>query len=75
MCLIARNGSDRTKRGPWIVEAALKNRVKQFVIDGEAVILGIDGVPDFNALHSHKHDGEVQLDAFDILALDGDDLA
>jgi bifunctional non-homologous end joining protein LigD len=36
--------------------------------------LGIDGVPDFNALHSHKHDGEVQLYAFDILALDGDDL-
>jgi bifunctional non-homologous end joining protein LigD len=24
---------------PWIVEAALKNRQKHFVIDGEAVIL------------------------------------
>jgi len=27
----------------------LKNRVKQFVIDGEAVVLGVDGVADFNA--------------------------
>ena len=59
---------------PWIVEAALKNRFKQFVIDGEAVVLGLDGVADFNALHSRKHDDEVQLYAFDILALGGEDL-
>jgi bifunctional non-homologous end joining protein LigD len=72
--LITRNGYDSTKRYPWIAEAALKNRVKQFVIDGEAVILGVDGVSDFNALHSGKHDDEVQLYAFDIMALDGDDL-
>jgi bifunctional non-homologous end joining protein LigD len=72
--LITRNGYDWTKRYPWIAEAALKNRVKQFVIDGEAVILGVDGVSDFNALHSGKHDDEVQLYAFDIMALDGDDL-
>jgi ATP-dependent DNA ligase len=44
------------------------------VIDGEAVVLGVDGVADFDALHSRKHDEEVQLYAFDILALDGDDL-
>jgi bifunctional non-homologous end joining protein LigD len=56
------------------VEAALKNRTKQFVVDGEAVILGVDGVPDFDAQHSGKHNDEVQLYAFDILALDGDDL-
>src|SRR5450755_2174223 len=48
-------------RYPWIVKAALKNRFKQFVIDGEAVVLGIDGVADFDALHSRKHDHEVQL--------------
>jgi bifunctional non-homologous end joining protein LigD len=52
----------------------LKNRHKQFVIDGEAVVLGVDGVADFNALHSRRHDDGVQLYAFDILALDGDDL-
>jgi ATP-dependent DNA ligase len=51
-----------------------KNRIKQFVVDGEAVVLGVDGVPDFNALHSRKHDEEVQLYAFDVLALDGEEL-
>jgi bifunctional non-homologous end joining protein LigD len=72
--LITRNGYDWTKRYPWIVESALKNRMKHFVIDGEAVILGIDGVSDFNALHSGKHDDEVQLYAFDMLAGEGDDM-
>ena len=37
----------------------MKNRHKQFVIGGEAVVLGVDGVADFNALHSRKHDHEV----------------
>src|SRR6201990_3460069 len=72
--LITRGGYNWTKRYPWIVEAALKNRHKQFVIDGEAVILGADGVSDFNALHSGKLNHEVQLYAFDVLAMDGDDL-
>jgi bifunctional non-homologous end joining protein LigD len=72
--LFSRNGYDWTDRYPWIVEAALKNRIKQFVVDGEAVVLGVDGIPDFNALRSRKHDEEVQLYAFDIMALDGEDL-
>ena len=37
-------------------------------------MLGVDGIPHFNALHSRRHDEEVQLYAFDILALDGEDL-
>ncbi|MCK1577009.1 RNA ligase family protein [Bradyrhizobium sp. 174] len=72
--LLSRNGTDWTRRYPWIVEAALKNRQKHFVIDGEAVVLGVDGVSDFNALHSRKHEHEVQLYAFDVLAIGGDDL-
>jgi ATP-dependent DNA ligase len=72
--LITRGGYDWTKRFPWIAEAALKNRRKQFVIDGEAVILGVDGRSDFNALHSRKQNQEVQLCAFDVLAIDGEDL-
>ena len=72
--LLSRNGYDWTGRYPWIIEAALKNRQKQFVIDGEAVVLGVHGVADFNALHSRKHDAEVQLYAFDMLAGDGDDM-
>jgi len=72
--LFTRKGHDWTKRYPRIVESALKNRIKQFVIDGEAVILGVDGVSDFDALHSGKHNDDVQLYAFDVLALDGDDV-
>jgi bifunctional non-homologous end joining protein LigD len=72
--LISRGGYDWTKRFPWIAEAAQKNRRKQFVINGEAVILGADGVSDFNALHSGKQNADVQLCAFDVLAVDGEDL-
>jgi bifunctional non-homologous end joining protein LigD len=72
--LITRNGYDWTKRYPWIVEAARRNKIKQFVIDGEAVILGVDGVSDFDALHVGRNSDEVQLYAFDVLAMDGDDL-
>jgi bifunctional non-homologous end joining protein LigD len=72
--LFSRNGHDLTRRYPWVAEAALQNRQQRFVIDGEAVILGVDGVSDFNALHSRQQDHEVQLYAFDILSLDGDDL-
>lgn len=43
-------------------------------MDGEAVILGIDGISDLNALYSRKHEREVQLYAFDVLAMGGDDL-
>jgi len=56
------DGCDYANCFPWIVEAALKNRHKQFVLDGEAVVLGVDGIADFNA------------HAFDIPALDGEDL-
>ena len=70
--LITRGGYDWAKRYPWIVQAALKNRHRQFVI--EAVVLGVDGYSDFNAMYSGKHNEEVQLCAFDVLAMDGDDL-
>src|SRR6516225_10592572 len=72
--LLTRNGHDWTKRYPWIVESALKNRTRQFVLDGEAVVLGVDGVSDFDALYSRQHDEQVQLYAFDVLAMDGEDL-
>jgi bifunctional non-homologous end joining protein LigD len=72
--LITREGYDWTKRYLWITEAARKIRQKRFVIDGEAVILGIDGVSDFNGLHSDKHNDEVQLCAFDIFVEGSNDL-
>jgi bifunctional non-homologous end joining protein LigD len=72
--LITRGGYNWSDRYPWIVEAARKVRRQRFVIDGEAVILSVDGISDFDALHSRQHDKEVQLYDFDVLALDGDDL-
>jgi bifunctional non-homologous end joining protein LigD len=72
--LLTRNGFDWSGRYPWIAESALKNRTKQFVIDGEVVVLGVNGVSDFEALYSHKHDNEAQFYAFDVLAMDGEDL-
>jgi bifunctional non-homologous end joining protein LigD len=72
--LWTRNGHDWSGRFPLITEAALRNRNSSFVIDGEAVLLGVDGRSDFNGLHSRRHDDEVQFYAFDILVGDGGDL-
>jgi bifunctional non-homologous end joining protein LigD len=72
--LFSRNGTEWTKRYPSIVEAARKIRQERFVLDGEAVVLGVDGIADFNALHSRQHDEEVQFCAFDILLQGGEDL-
>jgi bifunctional non-homologous end joining protein LigD len=72
--LITKGGYNWTDRYPWIVEAARKVRQRRFVLDGEAVVLGVDGIADFNALHSRKHDHEVQFCAFDILVAGDDDL-
>lgn len=72
--LFTRGGYDWSSRYPWIVESALRNRQRQFVIDGEAVVLGVDGNSDFAALHSRRHDDQVQFYAFDMLAGDGNDM-
>ena len=72
--LFTRNGHDWTDRYPLIVEAALRIRIGSFVLDGEAVLLGIDGRSDFDGLHSRQHNDEVQFYAFDVLMSDGDDL-
>ncbi|WP_346659170.1 RNA ligase family protein [Bradyrhizobium sp. 2] len=72
--LFTRNGHDWSARYPRIAVAALRLRATSYVIDGEAVLLGADGVSDFEGLHSRKHDASVQLYAFDVLVADGEDL-
>jgi bifunctional non-homologous end joining protein LigD len=72
--LFTRNGYDWTSRYPLIVDAARRIRTKQFVLDGETVLLGVDGISDFDGLYSGQHNDEIQHYAFDILALDRDDL-
>jgi len=44
------------------------------LLHGEAVLVGVDGGPDFDGLHSRKHNEEVQFYAFDILVADGEDI-
>jgi bifunctional non-homologous end joining protein LigD len=71
--LISRGGHDWVRCFPLIVAAALKLRQEHFVLDGETVVLGPDGVSDFAALHSGRHNERAQLYAFDMLAGDGED--
>jgi len=59
--LISRGGHDWARRFPLIVAAALKLRQDHFVIDGETVVLGPDGVSDFAALRSGRHNERAQL--------------
>jgi len=72
--LFTRNGHDWSGRFRLIVEAALRNRNSTLVIDGEEVLLGVDGRSDFNGLHSRRHDHEVPFYAFDILVSDREDV-
>jgi bifunctional non-homologous end joining protein LigD len=39
-----RGGYNWTDLYPWIVEAARKVRQRRFVLDGDAVILGVDAI-------------------------------
>ncbi|QPF81694.1 DNA ligase [Bradyrhizobium genosp. L] len=72
--LSSKSGLDWTWRFPWIVETALELKPQRFVIDGEICVLDVRGISDFDALHSNRNNEEAQLYAFDLLALDGDDL-
>jgi len=36
-------------------------KTNRFVIDGEAVLLGVDGISDFDGLYGAKQNDEVQL--------------
>ena len=71
--IITRGGSDWTERYPLIVEGALRLR-GSFVIDGEGVVCGEDGVADFELLQSRKHNRSCFLYAFDMMERSGDDL-
>ena len=63
-----------TDRFPAIVDAARRLKTASVLIDGEAVIIGDDGTPDFHALRSKRRAGDALLFAFDLLELRGDDL-
>src|SRR3954453_9413670 len=72
--LLTRRGYDWSDRYPLITQAALRLRKESFVINGEAVVLGPDGISDFDGLHSGRCNEEVRLYAFDLLSDDGVDM-
>jgi bifunctional non-homologous end joining protein LigD len=75
--LLTRAGKDWTDRFPEIAEAAAKLPVESALLDGEAVVFGASGVPDFGSLQhalSRKDTRRVVLMTFDLLYLNGWDL-
>jgi bifunctional non-homologous end joining protein LigD len=65
--LFTRRGYDWTDRYPAIAAAAVKLRSRSFTIDGEAVVVGVDGVAVFDALHRRQRAADAILYAFDLL--------
>lgn len=72
-----RRGYDWSHRYKRIVEAAAGLPVKAAIIDGEAVVLGETGLPDFQALErelGNPDSARLIFYAFDLLHLNGRDL-
>ena len=72
--IYSRRGADFTPRFQRIVEAVRTLKVKSVLLDGEGIVYGHTGLPDFAPIHSKEYDREVSLVAFDLLELDGSDL-
>jgi ATP dependent DNA ligase domain len=62
--LFTRRGHDWTDRYPAIAGAAAKLRAKSFMLDGEAVVCGPDGVAVFDALHRRHKASDAMLSAY-----------
>ena len=71
--LYTRRGFNWSGRFQLIVEAMRRLRVRSVTIDGEVVVCGEDGRPNFDLLHDRCHDRVAVLIGFDLLELDGDD--
>jgi bifunctional non-homologous end joining protein LigD len=72
-----RRGFDWTDRYGRIVEAASQLKVKSAIIDGEAVVLGKTGLPDYQALErelGNRKSERLTFYAFDLIHLNGRDL-
>jgi bifunctional non-homologous end joining protein LigD len=72
--LFTRRGYDWTDRYPRIVEAAAALRAISFLIDGEVVVCGDDGVPSFELLRAKGCGATAFLWAFDLIEHNGEDL-
>jgi bifunctional non-homologous end joining protein LigD len=72
--LYSRNAYDWTARLAAITAAAELIKAKSFTIDGEAVVLGPDGLSRFEELSRREAARTATLYAFDLIEHDGDDL-
>jgi bifunctional non-homologous end joining protein LigD len=68
-------GADFTLHFPRIVDAVRRLKVKSVLLDGEGIVYDQNGMPSFDLIHSKQCDREVSLVAFDLLELDGKDIA
>jgi len=77
--LQTRNGKDWTAKFPSLTEALVKLRVKDAVLDMEAVVLDADGRSNFQKLQAALGDAgdasRIVAFVFDLLHLDGKDLS
>jgi bifunctional non-homologous end joining protein LigD len=69
-----RNAHDWTARLSAIATAARRIKAKSFTIDGEAVVLGPDGLSRFEELSRREAADTAILYAFDLIEHDGEDL-
>src|SRR5215470_7984464 len=72
--LYSRNAVDLTTRLSAIATAAGRIKAESFTIDGEAVVLGPDGLSRFEELRSREAAQIAVLYAFDLIEHDGEDL-
>jgi bifunctional non-homologous end joining protein LigD len=72
--IYSRNAYDWTARLPAIAAAAERIKAKSFTIDGEAVVLGPDGLSRFEDLRRREAAHKAILYAFDLVEHDGEDL-
>jgi bifunctional non-homologous end joining protein LigD len=72
--LYTRNAYDWTERLSAIAAAAERIKAKSFTIDGEAVVLGSDGLSRFEDLRRREAAHRAILYAFDLIEHDGEDL-
>src|SRR3954467_4240499 len=73
----SRTGLDWTGQFSSIASAARELKAESVIIDGEAVVYGANGVPDFQQLRRElgkRKSPRVRYHAFDLLYLDGYDL-
>src|SRR6516165_11871506 len=72
--LFSRKAIDWTARLPAIAEAAGRLKAESFTLDGEAVVVGPNGLTDFEVLRRRGSGDVASLYAFDLLEYDGSDL-